>query len=198
MIKEKAIVKLGNDPDLSNIKNKLKFLVADLEVHKGCITDLETLERYGNCYFIETNERLYVSSNLMATMLKTEFKVNMRLLNKLFPIILNISLSYANFFARFSYNSETGTDGVLHEFKLTDPRGVDIDMSGLGFFNWPVNAFLKRALKISPAFTEHMLQVLIANSLKGMLRGYGLPKKEDDMNFYSIEFHAGNYLVQET
>ncbi|GFR23575.1 uncharacterized protein TNCT_491241 [Trichonephila clavata] len=189
IVKEKAMMKFGNDPDdYSNIKNRLKFLVADLEVNKGCITDLDTLERYGNCYFVKKNERLYVSSNLMATMLKTRFEVDMHLFKRLFPVTLNICLSYVNFFARFSYNSETGTDGVLHAFRLKDPRDVNIEISGFGFFNWPMNLFLKRALKVSPNFTEQILQDLIANSLEKMLQGFEFPKKqEEDMNFYSVE-----------
>ncbi|GFR14786.1 uncharacterized protein TNCT_77321 [Trichonephila clavata] len=177
IVKEKAMMKLATIPMITQIsKIDLSFWLQDLEVNKGCITDLDTLERYGNCYFVKKNERLYVSSNLMATMLKTRFEVDMHLFKRLFPVTLNICLSYVNFFARFSYNSETGTDGVLHAFRLKDPRDVNIEISGFGFFNWPMNLFLKRALKVSPNFTEQILQDLIANSLEKMLQGFEFPR----------------------
>ncbi|GFU22815.1 uncharacterized protein NPIL_341071 [Nephila pilipes] len=171
----------------SDSEKNVEFTRGNFEFEEGHISDLNTLERFGNCFLLKKDGRLYVSSNLMATMIKTRFKANMHVWNSSVPVEIGICPNYVDIFILFSYDSETGINGTLHKLEIKDLRDASIEIPGFGILNRAVNAIHKRALKIYPNYIKNTLENLIRDSISKMFTEFEFPNKHDDVNFYSIE-----------
>ncbi|GBL76939.1 hypothetical protein AVEN_12613-1 [Araneus ventricosus] len=148
----------GNDTcDLSDMfcfQSKGSFNV-DVQMQKANITGLDTLHRTGNCSLIEQNGRMNVVADLGTGYVCLNFDINVRLTLLNFSIPFRIHMDYIQILMKFSVDSETGKDGILHDLKIMDVRGMDIEVRNRWMVNWVIGLLNK-----TMAFTKYATKLL--------------------------------------
>ncbi|CAL1276380.1 unnamed protein product [Larinioides sclopetarius] len=148
----------GNDRyDLSDMfcfQSKGSFNV-DVEIQNANITGLDTLHRTGNCPLIEQNGRMIVIADLGTGYVCLNFDINVRLTLLNLSIPLRICMDYIQILMKFSVDSETGKDGILHDLKIMNVRGMNIEVRNGWMVNWVIDLLNK-----TMTFTKYATKLL--------------------------------------
>ncbi|XP_055930319.1 uncharacterized protein LOC129960734 isoform X2 [Argiope bruennichi] len=126
-----------------------KLFDMDVRMQNTNIRGLDTLQRTGNCSLIEQNGRMNVIADLGTGYVSLNCDINVRLTFLNLSIPFSIQMDYIQILMKFSADSETGKDGILHDLKIMDVRGMVVEVRNGWMVNWMIDLLNK-----STIFTE--------------------------------------------
>lgn len=116
-------------------------------IDEGILKGLKTLHVSGDCFRANNREdRMRFNVDLGAGALEFECLAGIRVFDFKPPIFtLHVDIDYIEVYIDFCYNFSFGLEAVLHKVLLKEAKGMRLWISGLGFFNWILNPFIRLA-----------------------------------------------------
>lgn len=156
---------------------KIMFVnvTGEAKLFNGYIIGMSTLHRPDHCVVREQDDKLFVKADLGAGIIKCHYDGTVKFMNWGPTISLYGEIKYLETHMEFSVDAKTGRDGILHEFKIDDMKGMKVEISGLGPLNWAANYLIGSTASLFKGFIRKMAESQIRNHLSERLPKYQFP-----------------------